>query len=139
MHLALVQTLYCDRGNHESSQISMTALCGITARGLICRPVFVGTLFAPTQGSHFQVLHPLSFIFICTLHWCKHCTVIEVTTNMRKLTITALCEIAEDGVVCGTVRVGTLFAPTQGLHFQSLHPLTSFSYAPCIGTNIVPC
>ena len=84
----------------------------------------VGTLFAPTQASHFQSLHPLKLLFICTLHWCKHCNVLEVTTNVRKFPITALCESAADGVVCGPVIVGTLFAPTQVSHFQALHPLS---------------
>ena len=99
----------------------MTALFGIAADGVVCSPVLVGTLFAPTQGVHLYALHPLSFLFICTLCWCKHCTMLEVTTNVRKFPITALCEIATDGVVCGPVIVGKLFVPTQGLHFQALH------------------
>ena len=102
----------------------MTALYGIAALGLICRPVLVGTLFAPTQGLHFQALHSLSFFFICTLHWCKYCTVLEVAPNVRKFLLTALFEIAADGVLCGLVLVGTLFAPTQASHFQALHSLT---------------
>ena len=93
----------------------MTELCGIAAQELIFRPFLVGTLFAPAQGLHFQALHPLRFLFICTFLWYKYCTVLEVTTNVRKFPITALCEIVADGVVCGTVLVGTLLAPTQGL------------------------
>ena len=91
----------------------ITVLCEIAADGVVCGPVIVGTLFAPTQGLHFKALHPLNFLFICTLYWCKHCNVLEVTTNVRKFRITVLCEIAADGVVCGPVIVGTLFAPTQ--------------------------
>ena len=101
----------------------MTALCGITVHGLICRPVLVGTLFSQTQGLHLQDLHPLSFLFICTLYWCKHCTVLKVTTNVRKFSTTVLCRIAAQGLICRPVRVGTLFAPTQGSHFLVLHPL----------------
>ena len=55
------------------------------------------TLFAPTKGSHFQALHPLSFLFLCTLHWCKHCTVLEIAANVRKFAITALCGITAQG------------------------------------------
>ena len=102
----------------------MTALCGIAAHGYICMPVLVGALLAQTQGLHFQALYPLSFLFIYTLLWCKRCTVLEVTANVHKFSITALCEFAADGVVCGPVLVGTLLAPTQGLQFQALHPLT---------------
>ena len=102
----------------------MTALCGITALQLFCRPVLVGTLLAPTLGLHLQSLHPLSFLFICTFHWCKHCTVQEVTTNVRKFPMTALCGITAQGLICRPVLIGSLFAPTQGLHFQALHPLS---------------
>ena len=102
----------------------ITALCEMAADGVICGPVLVGTLLAPTQGLQFHALHPLSFLFTCNLHWCNHCTVLEVTTDERKFPITALCEIAADGVVCGPVLVGTLLAPTQGLQFQALHPLS---------------
>ena len=105
-------------------KFTMTALCVIAAQILICRLVLVGTLSATTHGLHFQAPHLLSFIFICTLHWYKHCTVLEETTNVRKFPITALFEIAEDGVVCGPILVDTLFAPTQRLHFQALHPLS---------------
>ena len=49
---------------------------------------------------------------------------VEVTTNVRKFPITALGEIAADGVVCGPVLGGTLLAPTQGLQFQALYPLS---------------
>ena len=102
----------------------MTALCKIAAHGHICRPVLLGALLAPTQGLHFQELHPLSFLFICTLLWCKHCTVLEVTAIMRKFPITALCEIAPQKLICRPVIVGTLFAPNQGLHFQTPHPFS---------------
>ena len=102
----------------------MTALCGIAAQELICRPVLVGTLFAPTQGLNFQALNPLSFLFTCTLHWCKHCTLHEVTTNVRKFPMTTLCVIAAQKSIYRPVLVGTLFGTTYGLNFQSLHPLS---------------
>ena len=89
----------------------------------ICRPVLVGALLAPTYRLHFQSLHPLSFLFMCTLHWCKHCTVLEVTTNVLKFPMTALCGIAAHGHICRPVLVGALLVPTQGLHFQALHSL----------------
>ena len=102
----------------------MTALYGITAEKLICRPVLVGTLFPPTQGLRFQALHPLTFLFICTLHWCKYSTVLEVTMNMLKFPMTLLCGIAANGHICRPVLVGALLAPMHRLHFQSLHPLS---------------
>ena len=104
----------------------MTALCGITAQGLICRPFLVGTVFAPTQGSHFQALHPLSFLFICTFHWCKQCTVLEIAANVRKFPMTALCVITAQILICKPVLVGALFTTTHALLFQSLHPLSFF-------------
>ena len=102
----------------------ITALCEIAEDGVVCGPVLVGTLLAPTQGLQFQSHHPLSFLFICTFHRCKHCTVIEVTTNVRKFQMTALCGISAQELICRPVIVGTLFAPTQGLHFQALQPLS---------------
>ena len=101
-----------------------TALCRIAADGVVCTPVLVRAPFAPTQSLHFQALHLFSFLFICTLHWCKHCTRLEADPNFRKFSFTALCRIAADGVVYGPVLVGAPFAPTQDQHFQALHPLT---------------
>ena len=98
----------------------------LNCSGHICSPVLVGTLLATTQRLHFHALHPLSFLFICTLHWCKHCTVLEVTTNVRKFPMTGLCGITVQGLICRPVLVGTLFAPTQGSHFQALHPLSFY-------------
>ena len=91
----------------------LTTLCGITEQGLICRPILVGTLFAPTKGLHFQALHPLSLLFICTLHWCKHCTVLATAANVRKFAMTSLCGIAANGHICRPVFVGTLFCTNQ--------------------------
>ena len=86
MHLALVQPLYRAIGNHECAQISNHGpICEIAAYGVVCGPILVGTLLAPTQGLQFQALHPLSFLLTCTLHWCKHCTVLEVGTDVHKI------------------------------------------------------
>ena len=102
----------------------ITALCEIAADGVVCGPVLVGTLLAPTQGLQFQALHPPSFLFICTLHWCKHCTVLEIAANVRKFPMSALCGIAVQKLICRHILVGTILAPTQGLQFQALHPLS---------------
>ena len=101
-------------------KFTLTALCGAGRDGVVCRPVQDRALFAPSESLHFYALHPLSFLFICTLHWCKHCTGLEVTTNMRKFTLTALCGAERDGVACRPVQDRALFAPKQGLHFQAL-------------------
>ena len=106
------------------AKFPMTAVCGIAAQGLICRHVLVGTLFAPTQGSHFQALHPLSFLFMCTLHWREHCTVLEIAANVRKFPMTALCGNTAQKLIRRSVIVVALLAPTKRLHFQSLHPLS---------------
>ena len=105
----------------------ITALCEIAADEVVCVPVLVGTLLAPTHGLYFKALHPLCFIFTCTLHWYKHCTVLEVTTNVRKFPMTALCGFTAQGLICRPVLVGTLFALTQGSHFQALHSLSFLS------------
>ena len=104
IHLALAQTLYRVRGISEFTQISThSATCGIAAGGVVCRPIHDDAPFAPTQGLHFQALHPLSFLFICTLHWCKHLTMLKGATNLRKFPFTALCGIGADGEVCRPV------------------------------------
>ena len=100
----------------------LTALYGATSDGVVCRPVPVGALFAPHLGLYFHALLPHSFFLICTLHWCKHCTVLEEAANFRKFRLTALYGATGDGVVCRPVPVVALFAPTQGLHFQALLP-----------------
>ena len=101
-----------------------TAPGGIAAGGVVCRPVLDGTAFAPTKGLHFQALHPLSFLFICTLHWCKHCTGLDVARNLLKIPFTPLCGIGADEVVCRSAHDGAPFVPTRGLHVQALHPLS---------------
>ena len=120
MHLALVQTLYLGRGSPKFAEISIDGLYGAAGDGVVCRPVPVGAPFAPTQRFHFQALLPLSFLFICTFHWCKHCTGVEEAPNLRKFSFTALRGIAADGVVCRPAPVDAPFAPTQGFHFQAL-------------------
>ena len=102
----------------------LTALGGIDAERVVSRPVLDGTLFAPTQILHFQALLSLTFLFICTLQWYKRCNGLEVAANMRKFLLTVLCGIDAERVVSSPVLDGTLFAPTQILHFQALHPLT---------------
>ena len=94
-------------------KLPLTILCGDAEDGVVCRPFQVGALFAPTQGLHFQALQPLSFLFICTLHWCKHCTGIKVPSNVHKFPLTVLCDDAEDGVIFRPIQVRELFAPTQ--------------------------
>ena len=108
-------------------KFEISALRRIAADGVVCGPILVGAHFAPTQGLHFGALHLLSIHFICTFHWSKHCTRLEVAPNLGKSEISALRRIAADGVVCGPVLVGTPFAPTQGLHFVALH-LLSFHF-----------
>ena len=80
--------------------------------------------FAPTQIIHFQDLLPLSFLFICTLHWCNCCTGLEVSPNFRKFPLTAVCGIDVKRVLSSPVLDGTLFAPTQGLRCQALLALS---------------
>ena len=117
-------------------RLTITALCEIAEDGVVCGTFLVGTLFAPTQALHFQALHPLSILFICTLHWCKHCTVQEITTNMRKFPMTSLCGIAANGHICRSVFVGALLDRHRVYIFSHSIPLASFSYAPFIGASI---
>ena len=87
-------------------------------------PVLNGEHIAPTQRLHFQALHPLSFLCICTLDWCKHFTLLAVAQNFCKFPFTSLCGIGVDEVVCRPVLDRAPFLPTQGLHFQALHYLS---------------
>ena len=144
MHLALVQT--CTRREVAPNFVKfpLTALCGTDAERIVSRPVLDGKLLAPTQGIHFQALLPLSFLIICTLHWCKHCTRREVAPNFPKFPLTALCGIDAERVVSRPVLDGTLLAPTQGLHFQALLPLSFFFICTlqwckhCTGLDVAP-
>ena len=121
----------------------LTALWRIHAE-ILCRPVHKGTPFIPIHILHLQALLPHSFIFICTLHWCKHCTGLEVAPNFRKFPLTALCGIDAERVVSRPVLDGTLFAPTQILHFQALPTLSFFFictwhwYKQCTGLEVAP-
>ena len=119
-----MQPLYHARGNHECSHIFNDGAMRNYSAETNLQAVPVGMLFAPTQGSHFQSLHLFSFLFICTLHWCKHCTLLEVTMNVHKLPMTRLCVIAARILISRSVLLGMLFAPTMGSHFQALHPLS---------------
>ena len=133
MHLALVQTLHRARGSPEFPQISidgaMTSSCRSTLHSRPRRYDFV-----PTQILHFQALLPLNFIFLCTLHWCKRCTGLEVAQNFRKFPLTALCGI-DERVVSRPVIDVTLFAPSKVCICRLSFPLASFSYAPWNGAS----
>ena len=121
----------------------LTALCGVHAE-VICRPVHDGTPFAPIQSLYFPALLPLSFLFICTLQWCKHCTWLEVAPNFRKFPFTALYEIDAERVVSRPILDGMPFAPTQILHFQALLLLSFLSICTlnwcnhCTGIHVAP-
>ena len=93
---------------------------------------------------HFQAQQLLSFLFICTLHWYKHCPGVEVAPNLHKFPLTALCLIAAEGVVYWPVLAGALYAPSHGLHFQA-HQLFSFHFTctlhwskHCPGVEVAP-
>ena len=118
----------------------LTALYGAAEDGVVCGPVQVGTLFAPTQGLHFQDLLPHSFLFMFTLHWCKH-TQREVAPNSE------LWQISIDDRIWRCMRQSSLearagryvFCTDSGFTFFRLsYPIASFSCAPCIGENIAP-
>ena len=131
-------------GTPNLRKFPLTILCEFVADGVVFRPVLVGTLFAQTQGLHFQAFYPCSFPFICTLHWCKDCAGLEVAPNMGKFPLTAPCKFEADGVVSKPILVGILFAPIQGLHFQALHPLSFLSICTlhwckhCTGLEVAP-
>ena len=109
--------MYLAESSTNIPQFPLSTLYGDAGYGVVCRPVPVGALFAPTVGLHFYAPHPHSFFFICTLPWCKHCTWGLVAPNLRKFPLTALYGAAEHGAVYRPVPVDALFAPTQGIHF----------------------
>ena len=139
-----MQTLYPARGSSEFAQISIYCAIRNWCRRSSLQPVLDRASFAPIQCSHFQPLHPLSFLYICSMHWCKHCTGLEVAPNLRKFPFTAICEVAACRIVCSPVLDGAPFVPTQGLHFQALHPLnflfmcTLHWYKRCTGLETSP-
>ena len=91
---------------------------------VLCIPVTVRALFALTQGLYFWALHILSFLFMCTFRWYKHCTGLEVPANFHKFPLTALYGAVGDGVLYRPVTVGALTALTQGLYFWALNILS---------------
>ena len=101
-----------------------TPLYGAVGDGVLWRPVTLGAVFAPTQGLHFRALNSLTFLLICTLPWCKHCTGLEVTANFRKFPLTPLYGVVGDGVLWRPVTLGAVFPPTQRLHFWAHHILS---------------
>ena len=85
---------------------------------VLCWPVPVRALFAPTRGLHFQDLYPLTFLFISTLRWCKHCTSLEVASSLRKFPLTALCVVARYGGVLQARSGGCAFCTNNGFAFS---------------------
>ena len=112
MHFPLVETLYRARGSPECARICFDCPLRNCSRRSSFRARSRWYAFCTVPGFTFSGFPSLMFLFICILHWCKHCTVLEVTTNVRKCPMTAQCEIAADVVVYGPFLVGTLFAPT---------------------------
>ena len=69
------------------AKFPFTALYSAVEDGVVCRPVSVGSLIAPIQRLLFQALHSHSFLLICTLYWCKHCTGRDAVPNLSKISI----------------------------------------------------
>ena len=110
-----------------------TALCVIAAEAVVCRSVNVGAHFAPTKDLRFQALHLLSFLFIGTLHWCKHCTGLHLAQNLRKFAFTAQCVTSAEVVVCRSVAVqihGAVRNCGRGGRFQVRHRWCAFCTDP---------
>ena len=97
-------------------KFQLTAIRRIAANSVVCSLVLPGTLFAPIQGFNIWALNPLRFLFICTLHYCKHCTGLEEAPILRKFPPTALRGTAADAVVYRPVHIGTRFASKQGFN-----------------------
>ena len=116
----------------------MTTLCGIAAHGHISRPSLSVRFWHRRKGLHFQALHHLSFLLICTLHWCKQCTVLEIAANVRKSPMKALCVIAAQILICRSVLAVRFLQRPMVYIFRLSIPLALFSYAPFIGASIVP-
>ena len=68
------------------------ALCRTVEGAVVCRPVHVGALFAPSQDFHIRAPHPLSFLFIWTLHWCNHCTGQQLAPIFTEISIDGAME-----------------------------------------------
>ena len=93
---------------------------------VICRPISIGALFAPSRGLHLLALHPLSFLFMCTLHWCKHCTSLEVAVSLRKFPLTALCVDAVYGDALYARPGRCAFCTNNWFAFAGSHSLSFF-------------
>ena len=121
-----------------------TALCKTASDAVICRPLHVGTLFAPSMDFHIWAPYPLSFLFICTLHWCNHCTGLEVAPILRELPSTTPHRTEEDAVVYRPVHFRAILVPSQEFHIQAPHPLSIFFICTlhrckqCTGLEVAP-
>ena len=93
---------------------------------VFCCPVTGGTIIAPTQSSHFWVLHTHSFLLICTLDWCNHGTVAEESPVVRKIYIVRPIRRRMKPEFCCPVTGGTSITPTKSLHFWVLHTRSFF-------------
>ena len=120
MQLALVQPLY-----HARSSPNVCANFHSRTSTLL---QFAKLIAGPSRSVGFlhelkvYTLLPHRFVFICTLLWCNHCTVLEVAPNLRKFPFTDLYGIAVRRAFCGPGPVSGLSAPTPGLHFYVLLP-----------------
>ena len=139
MHLALAPALYRARGIPEFTQIFIhDAMLNCCRRSsLQARPR--QSPFAPTQGLHFQALHPLSLLFICTLHWCKHYTRQDVCPEFTQISIHGSMRncCRRSSFACPSSTVHVLHQPRIYI-FRFSITLASFSLAPFIGASIVP-
>ena len=83
VHPGMMQALHRARGGPKLPQISidgaMRNLCRTSS--FQARPRQYAFC---TKGLHYQALLPLSFLFTYNLHWCNHCTGLDVAPNFRK-------------------------------------------------------
>ena len=105
-------------------KFSITALYGGVGEGLISSPVEVWKPFEPTACFNISTLHPLSFMFMCSLHQCNICTVPENAREYSRIFHDGTIRSDGKGLVCSPVQVWTPFEQTAGYHISTPHPVS---------------
>ena len=97
-------------GRPKISQISNVGPIRRSVKGVVCRPVLVGTVFTPTRKLHFWALHTRSFLLILILAWVQ-----KSHKPVRAGKITSF--------------IGSRIWATMEIYVNSVHPIAT---VPCL-------
>ena len=92
----------------------MPALYDDGGGGPICKLLPLCALIAQVEGLRFWPPHSLSFLFICSLHWCNDCSGGGIAENLREFRFPALYGDGGGGPISELLPLCALIAQTEG-------------------------